>query len=138
MEVGSPPAGSPSPSLATTFGAGYAGAASLDLTVHDYGLSLGDSRVTRGIRLNLIDRDLELAQGLNITLWRAGDVREACVDGLALGLVAPEAGRLRGITIGGLGVGAGTIQGLAIGGLGIGSASSPASASAASAWGANP
>jgi hypothetical protein len=44
-------------------------AQSLDLTVNDVGLSLGDSRRVTGIRINFRDRRMEEVNGVNITVW---------------------------------------------------------------------
>ena len=109
---------------------------SLDLTVNDVGISIGDSRRTVGLRLNYRDRRLEEAIGVNATIWTPYEAN-GVVRGIALGLPATGARRveglgvgifgvgaeesLRGISVGGLGVGAGEeVRGLAIGGLGVG------------------
>jgi hypothetical protein len=110
---------------------------SLDLTVNDVGISIGDSRRTVGLRLNYRERRLEEAIGINATIWTPYEAN-GVVRGVALGLPATGARRveglgvglfgvgadesLRGISLGGLGVGAGEeVRGLAVGGLGVGS-----------------
>ena len=114
-----------------------ANAQSIDLTINDYGLSIGDSRFVRGIRLNFRDKNLESVHGINATIWTPYEGGAGDVTGLALGLPATGARRLTGagigifgvgaeedftgIGIGGLGVGAGgDLRGIMLGGLGVG------------------
>ncbi|HVD61214.1 MAG TPA: hypothetical protein VNC11_10125, partial [Gemmatimonadaceae bacterium] len=59
-------------------------AQSLDLTVHDVGLSIGDSRRVTGLRLNYRDRRMERVDGVNITLWSPYRDNHGVVNGLAL------------------------------------------------------
>src|SRR5690606_25820315 len=73
---------------------------SLDLGIAGYGLSLGNSPVWTGLRVNLTDRDVRRVDGINITLWRPGRNPNAELNGLALGVVAPEAGTIRGAGVG--------------------------------------
>ena len=80
-------------------------AQSLDLTLRDYGIAIGDSRVTHGIRLNFADRHLERVDGLNLTLWRGRNPERSRAYGLAVGLAGPELGMLRGVGVGLAGVG---------------------------------
>jgi len=44
------------------------GAQSLDLTVNNVGLSIGDSEEVTGVRLNFRDRNLRRVTGLNATI----------------------------------------------------------------------
>src|SRR5216683_5166402 len=95
---------------------------SLDLTVHDVGIGIGNSRHIDGLRLNFRDTAPFKAHGVNATIWipdKNGAKSE--VDGLALGLPATAAGTLRGLAVG-FGVAAEkTIDGVAVGVLGAGS-----------------
>jgi hypothetical protein len=109
---------------------------SLDLTVNDVGISIGDSRRVVGLRLNFRDRHLEEAVGINATIWTPFEYT-GIVRGLALGLPATGARRIdgiaaglfgvgvsesvRGLTVAGIGVGAGDeVRGIAISGIGLG------------------
>lgn len=73
---------------------------SLDLGIAGYGLSLGNSLVWTGLRINLSDRDVRRVDGINITLWRPGENPNAELNGLAFGVVAPVAGTIRGASVG--------------------------------------
>ncbi len=72
---------------------GGAYGASLDPPAHGYGISFGNSHVFHGLRLNLIDRDVERVVGLNASLWKPGENSDARIDGLMLGLVHHDARR---------------------------------------------
>lgn len=97
-------------------------AQSLDLTVSDYGLSIGDSRRVNGIRLNFRDRRMERVNGMNLTLWEPIDPVFGEVRGFAVGLPTTGAREIAGIGIGLFGVSAEqSIRGIAVGGLGAGS-----------------
>src|SRR5690349_4746390 len=110
---------------------------SLDLTIDDVGLSIGDSREVTGVRLNFRDTRLRRVAGINATVWAPEGEPMGKVTGIALGLPVTAsrdisglgvgiggvgAGRhLRGIMLGGAGVGAGDdVTGIALGGLGVG------------------
>jgi hypothetical protein len=99
-----------------------ASAQSLDLTINNTGLSIGDSRFVRGVRLNFRDRNLERVVGINATIWAPyDDARGGVVEGLALGVPLTGARRIKGAGIGIFGVGAEEdFTGLGIGGFGIG------------------
>lgn len=114
-----------------------AAAQSVDLTVNQAGLSIGDSRDVRGVRLNFRDRRLERVDGVNATVWFPHEPARGRVRGVALGLPATgghriegigaavvgisASGSLRGLHVAGLGVGAGdAVEGITIGGLGVG------------------
>jgi hypothetical protein len=113
---------------------------SLDLTVHDVGVGIGNSKHIDGLRLNFRDVAPFTVHGINLTLWipehperntPVGDV-----TGLALGVPATGAGTLRGVGVGfglafekeldGVGLGilgagaGGSLRGISIGGLGLG------------------
>jgi hypothetical protein len=130
------------------------GAQSLDLTVNHYGVSIGDSRLVHGIRLNFRDRRMEYVDGINATIWKPYEPARGTVRGIALGLPLTGARRIEGIGVGAFGVGvdedftgvgvgvfgvgAGrNLRGVMIGGFGAGSgavaAASRASRSAGSA-----
>jgi hypothetical protein len=112
-------------------------AQSLDLTINNTGLSIGDSRFVRGIRLNFRDRNLERVDGINATVWGPYSRAQGEVRGIALGLPATGARRIEGLGLGLFGVGAedsfrgigaglfgvgagGDISGIMIGGFGAG------------------
>jgi len=74
---------------------------SVGLTPGGYGVALGHAPRVNGLRINWSDRELERVNGVNLTLWRAsGQGVGGSVNGLALGLVAPQAGHLRGLSLG--------------------------------------
>lgn len=112
-------------------------AQSIDLMVNNTGLSIGDSRIVRGIRLNFRDDRLERVTGINATIWAPYSPARGRVKGLALGLPLTGARRVDGIGIGVLGVGAeedfrgigaglvgvgagGNVSGIVVGGIGAG------------------
>lgn len=116
---------------------GVAAAQSLDLTVNDVGISIGDSRRVTGLRINFRDRRMEEVNGVNITVWSPYRENRGVVHGVALGIPMTGARRivgvgagifgvavnesLRGIGLGGIGIGAGkNIEGIGIGGIGMG------------------
>jgi len=100
-------------------------ARSLDLGIGGVGLSLGDSRIWKGIRLNARDVALERTDGLHVTLLgprrgRGGDVR-----GVAVGLPATGGRSMRGVGAGLLGVAAReSFAGIGAAGLGLGTGGS--------------
>jgi hypothetical protein len=107
---------------------------SLDLTFHDVGLGLGNTRHVDGLRLNFRDHDRAgyVVHGVSVTMWapyashgrskdRRGEDELGHVTGLLLGLPIGSAGTLRGIGAGLLGVGTdGDFEGLGAGLLGVG------------------
>jgi hypothetical protein len=116
------------------------GSNSIDLTVNNVGISIGDSHRVTGIRLNYRDSDLRKVTGINATIWMPyehsrGDVRGLAlgvpatgarnIDGIALGLVGIGTMEdMRGIAVGGIGMGVGNdMKGIAIGGIGLGAGS---------------
>ena len=97
-------------------------AQSLDLTVDNFGLSIGDSRRVNGVRLNFRDRNLEQVNGLNLTLWEPIEPVQGDVRGLAIGLPTTGAREISGLGVGLFGVSAReSIRGVVVGGLGAGS-----------------
>jgi hypothetical protein len=100
---------------------GASGAQSLDLTINHTGLSIGDSRFVRGVRINFRDRNLERVEGVNITVWTPYEPPRGVVKGIAVGLPVTGARRIDGAGIGIFGVGADDdLTGLGIGGFGVG------------------
>jgi len=91
--------------------------AALDLAMGGTGLSLGDSRQIRGLRINLIDYRLEQVTGVNLTLLTSRRPSRGEVKGLAIGL-APGLRRLRGVGFGLVSFGAKDARGLFLGGIG--------------------
>ncbi len=122
--------------LAFLFVPAALGAQSLDLTIKNTGLSIGDSRFVRGVRINFRDDRMERVEGINATIWTPYEPARGRVDGLALGLPLTGAREIHGfgigvgvgadeeftgIGLGGVGVGAGgRAKGILIGGLGVG------------------
>jgi hypothetical protein len=104
------------------------------LTVHDYGISVGNAPRVNGLRINVQDAELERVNGVNLTLWKPGDPLSGTVNGLQAGLVPGSRSvngialgvggvvaerRARWVTVGGLGaVSNGEFSGLVVGGLG--------------------
>jgi hypothetical protein len=95
-------------------------AQSLDLTLGEYGLSFGNSKRTTGIRINVVDRDVERVRGLNLTLWTPGPNPEAEYSGLALALIGTKAREINGVALSGIGINASErVRGLGAGILGV-------------------
>ncbi|MFT5143811.1 MAG: hypothetical protein ACI84D_002442, partial [Thalassolituus oleivorans] len=98
---------------------------SFDFPVRGVGLSIGDSRDHKGLRLNFRDRRLRSVQGVNATIWTPYNPMRGDVQGLALGLPATGAANIHGLGIGILGVGAEeSITGVMLAGLGGGAGES--------------
>ena len=93
----------------------------LNLTIGHTGLSFGNSSRINGIRINWSDSGLDEINGINFTLWKPSEKDPGGdINGLALGLVAPAAGNLRGISLTPGAVLAGTsMNGIQIGGLAL-------------------
>ena len=108
---------------------------SLDLTVHDVGIGIGNSKHIDGLRLNFRDVAPFTVHGVNATVWSPSDRGAGDVTGLALGIPVTGAGTLRGLGLGfglavskefdGVGVGilglgsGGPLRGIFAGGLGV-------------------
>ena len=45
------------------------GSRSVDLTINNVGISIGDSRRVTGLRLNYRDREMREVHGINATIW---------------------------------------------------------------------
>ncbi len=112
-------------------------AQSLDLMVNNTGLSIGDSRIVRGVRLNFRDDRMREVTGINATIWRPYSPARGDVKGMAIGLPLTGARRINGIGLGVFGVGAeeefigigaglfgvgsgGDVRGVLVGGFGVG------------------
>lgn len=109
---------------------------SLDLTIDDFGIGIGNSRHVDGLRLNFRDTAPFTVHGVNATVWTPGEGAKGTVDGVALGLPATGASVIRGLALGfgfgadreidGLGIAilgggsGGALRGVFAGGLGFG------------------
>ena len=92
----------------------------LDLTINGTGLAMGHVPRVNGIRINFRDHYLEEVNGLNLTLWSPRDEVGGTVRGLAMGVAAPAADRLQGISLGGAAVVAEKeLTGIGLGGLAV-------------------
>jgi hypothetical protein len=108
----------------------------LNFPAKTYGISIGNSKIFNGLRINFRDRYVDRINGINLTVWNSGNNKKAIVNGFSLGGL-PEAGILRGIQIGIVGAAAesemrgfsfgllgvgsgGKVSGVGIGGLGVG------------------
>ena len=78
-------------------------AQSLDLMIDNTGLSIGDSRIVRGIRLNFRDRNMERVDGINATIWTPYRRGHGDITGLSLGLPATGGRDVRGLLVAGFG-----------------------------------
>ncbi len=93
---------------------------SLDLTVHDVGIGIGNSKHVDGLRLNFRDVAPYVVHGVNLTVWSPASPAAGIVNGLALGVPVTGAAVIRGVA---LGVGLGAVQeidGIGLGVLGLG------------------
>jgi hypothetical protein len=89
-------------------------AQSFDIPVEGYGFSFGNSKNFTGLRINIVDKEVERINGLNLSLTNADNDGE--FNGIALGgLVGGDS--VNGIAVGLLGVDAKKIRGIAIGGV---------------------
>jgi hypothetical protein len=94
----------------------------LNLGIHGTGISFGNSARWTGLRINFRDRGVERIDGVNLTIWKAATNanRHAVINGLAVGIVGPEGGRLNGVTLGlGGAVAHERLAGISVGGLGL-------------------
>lgn len=98
---------------------------SLNFPTNHYGISIGNSRVFNGIRLNVAESNVKTINGINITCCAKSDKNtEAVVNGISLGFL-PTGGTFRFLNIGLLGVGAHhSIKGVTCAGVVIGSSGS--------------
>lgn len=106
----------------------------MNLTSHNYGISFGNSKRINGLRINLQDRNVELVNGINATLWKNDSNPDFIMNGCSLGLIDTYSKMLNGLAIGGLirneiqyGISVGIlavnsktkVAGIGIGGLGV-------------------
>lgn len=95
-------------------------AQSLDLGFANTGISIGNSREWTGIRLNWRDVGVRRVDGINLTVWQAGENPDFRMRGIALGVVGPQAATISGVALGLGGVHASErLSGIALGGLGV-------------------
>ena len=85
---------------------------SVDIGVDGKGVSFGNSLRFTGLRINFRDNALERMTGLNITLWKPKKNEDAIIKGGAIGIWAPDAGIIKGITVGGVGTRGQDVSGL--------------------------
>ncbi|MGH7617509.1 MAG: LA_2272 family surface repeat-containing protein [Gemmatimonadaceae bacterium] len=94
----------------------------INLTIHDYGLAIGDKPRVSGLRINYRDRYLKQVNGVNITLWQPYTPATGIVNGLGIGLPSTGALTVNGAIVGVLGAGVErSLNGIGVGGVGIGS-----------------
>ncbi|MGB2988807.1 MAG: hypothetical protein WBC98_02515, partial [Candidatus Zixiibacteriota bacterium] len=75
-------------------------ASSLDIPSRGKGISFGNSKKFDGLRFNLVDKDVEKINGINLTFWIPKKNPDAVMNGLAVGLVGLSARELKGISFG--------------------------------------
>lgn len=46
----------------------------IGITAHNTGITIGNAARTNGLRLNFEDADLDVVNGINITIWKAQGV----------------------------------------------------------------
>jgi hypothetical protein len=94
----------------------------LALTVDGWGIGIGNVPRVNGLRLNFRDRGPFVANGVNATLWMPYDPMLGVVNGVAFGLPATGARRIRGLALGVAGAGAEDVMdGVALAPVGLGS-----------------
>ena len=94
--------------------------ASLDLAINDVGISFGNSQRFSGLRLNFVDRDVGVVNGLNLTFWKPADNEKAVYNGLQVGLIGLAGKEMNGIHVAGIGIASESLTGLGIGLIGMG------------------
>jgi len=67
-------------------------------------IGFGNSPRFTGLRINFSDCGVEKIDGINLTLMWANNNPNSEVNGLAIGLVGPGAGRINGIALAGIGM----------------------------------
>jgi hypothetical protein len=80
--------------IATT--ASPAAIESLVIGARPVGITFGNARRAVGLRINLRDEGVRRVDGINLTLWIPRSNPDAVVNGAAIGLVGPAAGRSTG------------------------------------------
>lgn len=95
----------------------------MNIPAKHWGLSFGNSTTFNGIRFNIIDKDIEKINGINISVWPTKDPERqtGTANGISLGIpAAMGAANLHGINLGLIGVGAkNNIKGINVGLLGV-------------------
>jgi hypothetical protein len=119
---------------------GQLSAQGLNIPSRNWGISFGNSIKFTGLRLNIIEKNIEQINGINLSVYQAGngELHTGTVNGISigvpmiggtanrnginLGIVGISASKnANGINFGAIGVGAGNnLSGLNIGGLGAG------------------
>jgi hypothetical protein len=94
--------------------------ASLDLAVNDVGISFGNSTRFSGLRLNFVDKNVRVINGINLTFWKPDDNDRAVYNGLQVGLIGLAGREMNGIHLAGIGIGTESLTGLGIGLIGMG------------------
>lgn len=86
-----------------------------------YGISLGNSSVFSGIRINFADKKVKEINGLNLTFWvKRAQNMDAISNGLNIGIV-PTSGKMNGLNIGLLAAGFSKMSnGITVGGYVVG------------------
>ena len=108
-------------SVATGIGRAQEPRRSVDLTVGGTGISIGDSKKARGLRLNFRDGRLEQVTGVNATIWTPFKGGHGNITGLALGLPATGGQDIHGLNLAFFGTEVqGSFTGISIAGLGFG------------------
>lgn len=96
----------------------------VNIPVPHWGLSFGNSTRFNGLRFNLIDKDIEKINGINVKVWghKNPERQTGTVNGISIGLPAAlGTADLNGINLGVAGVGAkNNIRGINLGILGAG------------------
>ncbi len=72
----------------------------INLTANDWGIVIGNAPRVHGLRFNLSDRGIEQIDGLNVTFWKPRETSRGVINGVALGLLAPAARHINGISLG--------------------------------------
>jgi len=107
--------------LATAPGRAQDPQRSVDLTIGGTGISIGDSRRARGLRLNYRDGRLEQASGINATVWTPFRNGHGNITGLSLGIPATGGRNITGLQVAAFGAEVrDAFSGISIAGLGIG------------------
>jgi hypothetical protein len=121
--------------------AALAQAQGLNIPNKHWGISFGNSREFTGLRFNVIERNIQRIDGVNVSAWHGGDFDRATGkirglgiglplasgtayrSGVSIGLFGVAASKdMRGINLGGLAVGSGNdLVGVNLGGLAVGS-----------------
>jgi hypothetical protein len=90
-------------------------AQSLDIPIKGYGFSFGNSKNFTGLRFNIVDKEVEQINGLNLSLWNKDNKGD--FNGISLGGAVAGGDSVNGIAAGFVGVDAKKIRGIALGGV---------------------